>query len=121
MLATVGGQAFCGERVVLDPMGGVARRDGKRQPATAGTQKPLAAEAACGMLAGLVARGADLTLAEIVQRLWQDPGSRMRWPPSGTACRCSGARFTSTGTCSPMPPERLHDEITADYTDMIYA
>jgi transposase len=44
MLATVGCQAVCGERVILDPVGGVAGRDGKP----------------------------DLTLAEIVQRLWQD-------------------------------------------------
>ena len=32
------------------------------------------------------------------------PGSRTRSPPSGTACRCSDARFTSTGTCSRMRP-----------------
>jgi transposase len=69
MLASVGGQAICGERIVIDPVGGTARRDGKRQPATAGTQEPLAAGAACGMVA---AREPDLTLAEIVQRLWQD-------------------------------------------------
>jgi hypothetical protein len=42
-------------------------------------------------------------------------------PPSGTQCRCNAARSTSTETCSPIPPERLHDEITADYNDMIYA
>ena len=34
---------------------------------------------------------------------------------------CSGAQFTSTATCSPMPLERLHEEIGADYSDMIYA
>ena len=33
---------------------------------------PLAAGATCGMVAELVAQEPDLTLAEIVQRLWQD-------------------------------------------------
>ena len=32
------------------------------------------------------------------------PGWRRRLPPSGMACRCSGAQFTSTATCSPMRP-----------------
>jgi putative transposase len=32
------------------------------------------------------------------------PGSRRRLPPFGTACRCKGARFTSTGTCWRTPP-----------------
>jgi transposase-like protein len=42
---------------------------------------------------------------------------------SGTACRSRGARFTNIVTCWRMRPsaERLHDEITADYTEMIYA
>ena len=31
-------------------------------------------------------------------------GSTRRLLPSGMACRCSGAQFTSTATCSPMPP-----------------
>ena len=31
-------------------------------------------------------------------------GSTRRLPPSGMACRRSGAQFTSTATCSPMPP-----------------
>ena len=37
------------------------------------------------------------------------------------ACPCNAARFTSIATCTAVPPERLHEEITADYTDMIYA
>ena len=40
---------------------------------------------------------------------------------SGRAYRYNDAPCTSTETCSPTAPERLHDEVTADYTDMIYA
>ena len=36
-----------------------------------------------------------------------------------TACRCRGAQYTSIATCSPLP--ELHEEIGADYNDMIYA
>src|SRR5437870_8511115 len=43
---------------------------------------------------------------------WRGPS-----PRSGMACRSNAAPCTSTGTCSPMRPS----EVTADYTDMIYA
>ena len=36
------------------------------------------------------------------------------------ACRCSGARFIAPQSAA-HAPERLHEEIGADYTDMIYA
>ena len=48
-------------------------------------------------------------------------GLKRQLPPSGTACRCRGARYTSIATCSPVRPERLYEEIGADYNDMIYA
>ena len=45
-------------------------------------------------------------------------GFRRPSPPSGTACRCSGATFKHRNLLA-YAPERLHDEITADYNDMI--
>jgi hypothetical protein len=48
-------------------------------------------------------------------------GSTRRLPPCGTACRSSGARSTSTGTCSRMRLSACMTKSTAGYTDMIYA
>src|ERR1700693_570238 len=31
-------------------------------------------------------------------------GLKRQLPPSGTACRCRGAQYTSIATCSPLPP-----------------
>jgi hypothetical protein len=48
-------------------------------------------------------------------------GSRTRSLPSGTACRCSAALSDKHRNLLAPTPERLHDEISADYNDMIYA
>src|SRR5215510_8548032 len=46
---------------------------------------------------------------------WRRPS-----PPSGMVCRCNAAPHKHRNLLA-HAPERLHDEITADYTDMIYA
>ena len=46
-------------------------------------------------------------------------GSTRPVPRSGTAYWSNAARFISTETFFAHAPERLHDEITADYNDMI--
>ena len=49
------------------------------------------------------------------------PGSTRRSPRCGTACRFSAAPVHKHRNLFEHAPERLHDEITADYDDMIYA
>ena len=41
--------------------------------------------------------------------------------PSGTTCPSSAARFHKHRNLLAHAPDRLHEEISADYTDMIYA
>ena len=48
-------------------------------------------------------------------------GSTRPLPPSGTECRCNAARVHKHRNLFAHAPERLHDEITSDYNDMIYA
>src|SRR6516165_8180340 len=52
--------------------------------------------------------------------LTAQPGWRRRLPPCGTVSRCNDAPCTSMNLLA-HAPERLHGEVTADYTDMIYA
>ena len=47
-------------------------------------------------------------------------GSSARSPPFGMACRCRGAPHKHRNLLA-HAPERLHDEITEDYNEMIYA
>jgi hypothetical protein len=49
--------------------------------------------------------------------MWPNPLSIT--PPYETACRCSDVRFTKHRNLLAHAPERLHEEITADDTDMI--
>jgi len=48
-------------------------------------------------------------------------GWSRRWPGSGATCRPNAARFTSTATCLPTPPNGCMRRSSADYNDMIYA
>jgi putative transposase len=48
-------------------------------------------------------------------------GLRTRLAPSGKACRCSAVTVHKQRNLLVHAPERLHDEITANYNDIIYA
>src|SRR6476646_6331535 len=48
-------------------------------------------------------------------------GWSRRWPLCGAMCRPNAAPSTSIATYWPTRPPRLHDEVSVDYNDMIYA
>ena len=49
------------------------------------------------------------------------PGSSRRWLPSGATGRPNAARSINTETYWPTALNPLHEEVSADYTDIIYA
>ena len=134
MLAAFGGRTVCGERVVGDPVGGVIRRDGECQRAERGGKSRSPLEPHASWLLELIAKQADLTLAEIVQRLLQDRGVRTTdssldrffkrhkrklqkklctrpsrsgptWPKRGNAGRPARRTLMRNAWCSSMRPE----------------
>ncbi len=76
MFTASGGQAVCGKQVLVNPVGEFAQGDGKRQPAAARRKSRSPLEPHAAWLLELVEQESDLTLAEIVERLWQQRGVR---------------------------------------------
>ena len=77
------------------------RKDGQKVLLAIKSMGGESAEAWRTVLSDLINRGLRRPEFLIVDGA---PGSTRLSPPSGTACRSSAARSTSTGTCSHMPP-----------------